>query len=134
MHSCPFICLSKKKNDALMSIVLKGALKANLGSRRNHSLVVAPCLARHVPCWKGTSYLLYFSFLNTFILEISNFILKFYIISLHFCLMLCLNVWNLKFFIDWIRFWIIFYKIDMYPRSVSLHSSVHLVLRLTPKL
>ena len=52
-------------------IILKGMLKAYLGPKHNHSLVVAPCLSIHAPC------LLSFFFLNTFILEISNCILKF---------------------------------------------------------
>ena len=52
-------------------IILKGMLKAYLGTRHNHSLVVAPCLSIHAPCQ------LSFFFLNTFILEISNCILKF---------------------------------------------------------
>ena len=30
--------------------------------------------------------------------------------------MLVLNVWNLKPFVAWIGFWIIFYKIDMHPK------------------
>ena len=30
-------------------IVLKGALKVCLGSRRNHSLVIVPCLPKHAP-------------------------------------------------------------------------------------
>ena len=43
----------------------------------NHSLLIVPRLPRHAPCWRDMPYLLYFSFLNTFILEISNCILKF---------------------------------------------------------
>ena len=55
----------------------------------------------------------YFSLLNNFIIEISNRILKF----TTFLLNAFLNIWNLKFFNNWIRFWIIFYKIDMHPMS-----------------
>ena len=43
--------------------------------------------------------------------------IEIYIIRLLFCWMLLSNVWNHKFPIDWIKFWIIFYKIDMHPRS-----------------
>lgn len=50
-------------------IVSKGMLKGYLSSRHNHSLAI-------VPCWRGMPYLLYFSFSNTSIIEISNYILK----------------------------------------------------------
>ena len=65
-----------------------------------------------------------------------------YIISLLFYWMLLLNVSNLKFFIDRIRFWIIFYKIDVYlccalclsyRRLLHLRCALHL-LKLCPSL
>ena len=57
--------------------ILKGALKARLGLRRNYSLVIVPCLPRHVPCWRGVPCQFYFSFLVTSTFEISSCILKF---------------------------------------------------------
>ena len=65
-----------------------------------------------------------------------------HIILLLFYWMLLLNVSNLKFFIDRIRFWIIFYKIDVYlccalrlsyRRLLHLRCALHL-LKLCPSL
>ena len=53
-----------------LCIVVKGALKACLGPRQNHSLVIVAHLPRHAPCWIDVSKLLHFYFLNIFILEI----------------------------------------------------------------
>ena len=44
--------------------------------------------------------------------------------------MFLLNAWNLKSFIDWIKFRIIFYKIDTHPRSGF--TSLNLVPCVTP--
>ena len=63
---------SSMKKDLLPLIVLKRALKARLGLTCNYSLVITHCLPRHVSCWRGMPHLLYFSFLNIFILQISN--------------------------------------------------------------
>ena len=83
-----------------------------LGSRHNRSLVIAPQPPKHASYWRGAPCKLYFPFSIVWFL-------KFLIIY-----------WNLYNFIifllnvsfNWIRFWIIFYKIDIYPRSLFITS------------
>ena len=44
------VLLPREGGAWVWATILKGALKARLGLRRNYSLVIVPCLPRHVPC------------------------------------------------------------------------------------
>ena len=104
------------------TILLKGTL----------SLVVAPCLPRHSPYWRGAPYNLYlFKHFNSW---------KFLILyqNLYNFITFLLNV-SFKFFKSYIFLWIrldfesYFIKLICIFYYISLHSSVHIVLHLSSK-